>query len=34
MPFLFLMPLIIFSGLWDIAEENTHAMMQAGSPQD
>lgn len=32
MPFLLWMPMIMFYGLWDMAEENTRAIMQAGSP--
>jgi hypothetical protein len=31
MPLLFWMPMILMCGLWDIAEENTRAMMQAGA---
>jgi hypothetical protein len=26
--------MILMCGLWDIAEENTRAIMQPGSPQD
>ena len=32
MPFLFWMPMIMLSGLWEIAEESAREMMQAGSP--
>lgn len=32
MPFLLWMPIIMFCGLWDMAEENTRVIMQAGSP--
>ncbi len=31
MPFLLWMPMIMFFGLWDIAEENTRAIV-TGSP--
>jgi hypothetical protein len=31
MPFLFWMPMIMLSGLWEIAEENAREMMQVGS---
>lgn len=34
MPFLFWMPIIVMSGMWKIAEENTRAMLQAGLPSD
>jgi len=32
MPFLFWMPMIMMSGLWNIAQENTRAIMEAGAP--
>ena len=34
MPLLFWMPMIMMRGLWDIAEENARAMMQAGGPRE
>jgi hypothetical protein len=30
MPFLLWMPMIIMSGMWEIAEENTRAILRAG----
>ena len=34
MPFLLWMPMIVWCGLWDLAEENTRVLMQAGEPQE
>lgn len=34
MPFLFWMPMIVMSGMWEIVAENTRTMMQAGAPPD
>ena len=34
MPLLFWMPMILMRGLWDIAEENTRTMMQAGAKRE
>jgi len=34
MPLLFWMPMILMCGLWDIAEENTRMMMQAGAKRE
>jgi hypothetical protein len=34
MPLLFWMPMILMCGLFDIVEENTRAIMQAGAPSD
>ncbi len=33
MPLLFWMPMIIFCGMWDIAERSTQDIMHAGEPR-
>ena len=34
MPFLLWMPMIVMSGMWKIAEENTWAILQPNAPTD
>jgi hypothetical protein len=34
MPFLLWMPMIVMSGMWEIFEENTRAIMRAGAMPD
>jgi hypothetical protein len=34
MPFLLWMPMIVMSGMWKIAEENTRAILQQGASTD
>ena len=34
MPFLLWMPMIVWCGLWDLAEQNTREFMQGGEPQE
>jgi hypothetical protein len=34
MPFLFLMPMIVFCGMWEVAARSTQELMQASKPRE